>query len=85
MTYLPTRPTARIETWCFGLEKSGTESHSSSGISHKLTQRQIEDELASLVKLRHPHIVQIIGAFFDKKTVLVVAEFMEHGSLSRYV
>lgn len=51
--------------------------------SQKLTQRQMEEELASLVKLRHPHIVQIIGAFVDKKSVLVVTEFMEHGSLSR--
>ena len=58
---------------------------SETGSQHsKMTQRQMEDDLASLVKLRHPHIVQVIGAFIDKKSVLVVVEFMEHGSLSRY-
>lgn len=62
---------------------TGTLDNSSQGTSQRLTQRQMEEELSSLVKLRHPHIVQVIGAFVDKRSVLVVTEFMEHGSLSR--
>jgi hypothetical protein len=42
----------------------------------------MKEDMALLVKLRHPRVVQTIGAMIDKKRVFVVFEFMEKGSLA---
>lgn len=42
----------------------------------------MKEDLALLVKLRHPQVVQTIGAMIDKKRVFVVFEYMEKGSLA---
>ena len=50
--------------------------------SSRLTYTQLQEDLSALVKLRNPHIVQMIGALVDKKTIFVALEYMELGSLS---
>lgn len=49
----------------------------------RYSSHMLKEDLAYLVKLRHPRLVQTIGAMIDKKKVYVVFEFMEKGSLAR--
>lgn len=65
--------------------KSGNSSTNRRGSNNAIGRYSatlMKDDLAFLVKLRHPRVVQTIGAVIDRKKVFVVFEFMEKGSLS---
>ena len=43
--------------------------------------REFQREISTLIKVRHPNIVQFVGACVDKGHVLIVTEFASGGSL----
>ena len=70
------------EVYCgeYNGKKVGIKSHNDHrGLQHFLA------EAAVMTDLNHPHLVQLIGVSLDAKPVFIVTEFMEKGSLERYL
>jgi len=57
-------------------------SGASSEASLRLSFAQVQEDLAILVKVRNPNIVQTLGAVLDGKRIYVVFEHMSKGSLA---
>ncbi|CAK0734417.1 hypothetical protein CVIRNUC_000428 [Coccomyxa viridis] len=49
------------------------------------TRRQIEREIELQSRLRHPHIVQLYGAFEDHNSIVLVEEYASMGNLLRHI
>ncbi|CAM6099837.1 unnamed protein product [Calypogeia fissa] len=47
--------------------------------------RRFKDELALLLKLRHPNVVQFLGAVTQASPMMIVTEFLTGGNLKDYV
>ncbi|KAL2630492.1 hypothetical protein R1flu_015178 [Riccia fluitans] len=47
--------------------------------------RKFKDELALLLKLRHPNVVQFLGAVTQSCPMMIVTEFLSGGSLKNYI
>lgn len=47
--------------------------------------RKFKDELALLLKLRHPNVVQFLGAVTQTSPIMIVTEFLTGGNLKAYM
>ena len=67
------------------MDSTGSYSKTNDSQSHQsshLRRRQLQEDLSALVKLRSPFVCQTIGALIEKKSVMMVFEYMENGNLS---
>ncbi|KAK9707215.1 hypothetical protein RND81_07G180500 [Saponaria officinalis] len=51
----------------------------------KLVIQDFRHEVNLLVKLRHPNIVQFLGAVTDKKPLMLITEYLRGGDLHQYL
>ncbi|EPS65357.1 hypothetical protein M569_09419, partial [Genlisea aurea] len=51
----------------------------------KLVIQDFRHEVILLVKLRHPNVVQFLGAVTEKKPLMLVTEFLRGGDLHQYL
>ncbi|BBN07980.1 protein MpMAPKKK9 [Marchantia polymorpha subsp. ruderalis] len=53
--------------------------------SNEIQIRKFKDELALLLKLRHPNVVQFLGAVTQTSPMMIVTEFLWGGNLKKYM
>ncbi|MED6197556.1 hypothetical protein PIB30_057497 [Stylosanthes scabra] len=51
----------------------------------RLVIQDFRHEVNLLVKLRHPNVVQFLGAVTDKKPLMLITEYLRGGDLHRYL